>query len=136
MRWKRKERKERPVPKLFAETTSNDIGKQGERNLIRVTGARPTPGSGNKSTKGDAILENRFMMEKKSTAGKTMTVKKEWFEKLSSEAFVARKEPVFVLEFEVMSQGSSQWAAIPLQRLLELYEIEEAFKLLDQDGGI
>jgi len=74
------------------------------------------------------------MLEKKSTAGKTITVRRDDIEKLEKQAWDANREPVFVLEFETMKFASQQWAMIPLERLLELYEIEKKIgRILDKD---
>ena len=117
----------KPKPKMFEKFTPNEIGKRGERNLQRRVGGLFTSGSGNKQMKGDLRhgpnLER--MVEKKSTLSKSMKLELDWLEKLEKEAFDAGKEPVLVLEFETMAVGSRQWALVPLDRLLELYELLE-----------
>lgn len=114
-----------PAPKAFEEATPNVVGRRGEKNLKRTTGCVLTPGSGAGSMKGDGLHDFKRMMEKKSTAGKTMTVRRADIEKLMEQAWAANREPVFVLEFEAMKFGSQQWGMVPLERLMELFEIEE-----------
>ena len=117
----------KPRPKLFEKPTANEVGKRGERNLKRKAGGLFTAGSGNKQMKGDLRhgpnLER--MIEKKSTLSKSMKLELSWLEKLEKEAFDAGKEPVLVIEFDTMAVGSRQWALVPLDRLLELYELLE-----------
>lgn len=78
--------------------------------------------------KGDGLHDFKRMMEKKSTAGKTMTVRRADIEKLMEQAWAANREPVFVLEFEAMKFGSQQWGMVPLERLMELFEIEKKMR--------
>jgi len=117
-----------PAPKTFDDVRPNEIGRRGEKNLRKVTGCILTPGSGAGRIKGDGLLGFEWMLEKKSTAGKTITVRRDDIEKLVKQAWDANREPVFVLEFETMKFASQQWAMIPLERLLELYEIEKKIR--------
>lgn len=116
-----------PVPRAFEKMSPNEIGKYGEKKLKKVTGCVLTPRSGAGSMKGDGLLGFEKMIEKKSTRGKTMTVRREDIEKLMNEAWKANREPIFVIEFEAIKYGSQQWGLIPLERLMELYEIEEKY---------
>lgn len=118
-----------PIPKTFGEATPNVIGRRGEKNLKRVTGCKLTPGSGCGNIKGDGILGTK-MMEKKSTVGKSMVVKREALEKAQKQAWQQNQEPVFVIEFETMELAPPQWGMVPLERLMELFEIEEQSKKL------
>ena len=119
----------KPRPTVFdeAKPSAYEIGRRSEKRLQRKAGGLPTPGSGNKQIKGDLRHGPKLerMIENKSTTARSMKVQVSWLEKLEKEAFEAGKEPVLVLDFEAMSLGSRQWAMIPLDRLLELYELLE-----------
>lgn len=61
------------------------------------------------------------MVEQKTTQAKSMKLECSWLEKLSKEAFAAKKEPVLVIEFE----GVGAWAMVPLEKMKELFELED-----------
>lgn len=65
------------------------------------------------------------MIEKKSTQYKSLKLEQSWLEKIEKQAFDAGKEPVLVIEFEVMEFGSSQWAMVPLDKMKEYFELED-----------
>lgn len=112
-----------PVPKTFRGDTPNSIGKLGEKNMRRDTGCLLTPGSGCGNIKGDGLHEFKRVFEKKTTKAKSFRLRKEDLEKLEVQA--GNREPVMIVEFEVQRFGSRQWAVIPLERLMELYEKEK-----------
>jgi len=110
--------------KKMSKRQEKKIAKTGESGKL-------TPGSGNKRIKGDVWKSGR-MYEAKVTDAKSIKVEREWLEKLEKEAYAANKEPVFVFGFEgshLLRQ--SNWGAVPLERLEELFEIERRYK----DGG-
>ena len=117
-----------PVPKVFDEVTPNVVGRRGEKNLRKTTGCVLTPRSGAGSVKGDGLHDFKRVLEKKSTAGKTMTIRMLDLEKLTKQAWKSNREPVFVLEFEAMKFGSQQWGMVPLERLMELFVVEEKMR--------
>ena len=114
----------KPEPKGFDAPSRNEVGKRGEKNLQKETGCVLTPGSGCGKIKGDGVLNRKQMLEKKTTEKKSFTVSTAILEKLCAQAFDSGKEPVLVIEFEACRFGNTQWAMIPLERLLELYKIE------------
>ena len=71
------------------------------------------------------------MIEKKSTMAKSIKLEQHWLEKLEKQAFDMGKEPVLVVEFETMTFGSSQWGCVPLEKLKEYFELEDAKFLED-----
>ena len=118
----------KPRPKVFDEVkpSAYEIGRRSEKRLQRKAGGLPTPGSGNKQLKGDLRHGPKLerMIENKSTTARSMKVKVSWLEKLEKKRLKQEKS-LFLLDFEAMSLGSRQWAMIPLDRLLELYELLE-----------
>lgn len=98
------------------------IAKTGQQGKL-------TPGSGNKGIKGDVWKIGR-MYEAKVTEKKQIIVQLEWLKKLEREALSARKEPVFVLGFEQHSLFNTHWGSVPLERLEELYEMEQKYMSL------
>lgn len=126
-RRKKGKRREMPQPKVFVPDSPQLIGELGEKNLRKKTGCVLTPGSGRGSIKGDGLHDFKRVFEKKTTKSKSIRIKKDDLEKLEMQA--GRREAVMVIEFEVQRFGSRQWAVVPLNRLLELYELE------DEGGG-
>jgi len=112
----------KPKPRAFDKDTPNRIGKVGERKLKRDTDCVLTPGSGSGRTKGDGLHGFKRMMEKKSTTKKSIKLEREWLEKLEKQAFEANRDPVLVIEFDVMKFGSRSWAVVPLEKYLELVD--------------
>lgn len=136
MRSKSKPRATKPEPALM-EATANEVGRRGEQHTRNALGGVFTPGSGNKNVKGD-ILHGRNktgrtrargyqrMIEKKSTAGHSIKLERAWLEKLEHQAFGEGKDPVLVIEFDTTVLASAQWAVIPLEKLREYFEMEDA----------
>jgi len=135
MRSKKPKREGKPVPSLGA-YTANDIGKKGEKSTSKALGGTLTPGSGKGKMKGDVLhgysQEGRCrergykrMIEKKSTAAKSIKIEEAWLTKIEKQAFEAGKEPVLVIEFETMDFGSRQWGCVPIEKLREYFELED-----------
>lgn len=69
-----------------------------ERAIARDTGGRRQAASGSlPGLKGD-VKTKSWLIEAKTTAGVTYTLKLRTWRKIEQEALVARKEPVLVLE--------------------------------------
>ena len=131
-----KKREGKPTP-AFGDYTANEIGKRGEKKTSRVLDGKLTPGSGKGAMKGDVMhgfscegrsRERGFkrMIEKKSTKAKSIKVEEAWLTKIEKQAFDAGKEPVLVIEFETMAFGSKQWGMVPLEKLKEYFDLEDA----------
>jgi hypothetical protein len=123
----------RPTFNFFEEDSQSKKNKKmskRQEKLIMNTGAekgRMTPGSGNKGIKGD-VWKRGKMYEAKTTQGRQITVKMDWLQKLETEAWSAGKEPVFVFGFEGHKLTNTNWGAVPLERLEELFDIERKYK--------
>jgi hypothetical protein len=75
--------------------------KRSERRAANVLGGRVQPASGALPVaylKGD-VVTSRFMVDDKTTEKASFSVPTALWKKLSREAFMARKRPMFRLEF-------------------------------------
>lgn len=109
------------------------ISQKQEKRLAKQYGGRTTAGSGNKRTKGDVQAYYKSgvtpkLIEAKITDKDSMKVQREWLEKISKEAFQQGSEPVFVFGFTRAEFGAKEWAAVPAERLKELFDIEKEHK--------
>jgi len=89
--------------------------------------ARLTPGSGNKSIKGDIQTES-LMIECKITEKEQFVVKLKDLQKLLEESMNVMKEPVFEFQFCGGQKFTNYtWSAIPQSRLYQLLETEQKY---------
>jgi len=102
--------------------TPNHIGKIGEKHLQQQLGGKLTPGS----RVGDLQYED-LLVEKKSTQGKSISLKQDYLCKIDRLAFENDRVPAVVIEFETLKKKlcPEQWALIPLSYLKELIELKE-----------
>ena len=133
---------EKPGFDFFGERDkSKRISKKQEKKIAK-TGVKGklTPGSGNKSIKGDVIKKSYKQgfkgkkYEAKVTDKSQIIVTKAWLEKLIDEANRAMEEPVFVFGFEGSKLMTTNWAAVPLERLEELFELEAMYAEEERNG--
>jgi hypothetical protein len=85
-----------------------DYWEIAERQVAELTGGRLTPGSGNKSLKGDVRLPG-WVFECKQTSKKVLTLQAEWFRKLELESI--RNEVALVIYFDL--RGYVYWHTNP-----------------------
>lgn len=110
----------------ISQTQEKKISKTGGKGKL-------TPGSGNKGIKGDVWKPrtnpffNGRMYEAKTTEKASLKVERAWLEKLERESNAVQKEPVLVIGFYSDSLRQTDWGAIPLSRLEELYELERRY---------
>ena len=111
----------KPTPKAFSQSMPNKIGKKGEKNLQKKLGGWLTPGS-----RGGDLKYEDTLIEKKSTEKNSISLKKDYLEKIDRIAFENRKTPVLVIEFEPLKNSycSTQWAVLPLEFFKELMELK------------
>ena len=120
---------------FFDDSGKNTRMSKKQEKLIAKTGdrGRRTPGSGNKSIKGDVIKPSPHSFyrgrkyEAKTTDKTQITIKRDWLVKLEREAATAHEEPVFVFGFEGSKLVNVNWGAVPLERLEELFQIEREY---------
>ena len=75
------------------------FSQRSEKKIARKMGGRLTPGSGSRwHSKGDIATPDE-LVEVKSTANESMTVHRQWLEKIREEAIKVCKNPVVVLDF-------------------------------------
>lgn len=102
-------------------STPNYIGKVGEKHLQKDFGGKLTPGS----RVGD-LQYDELLVEKKSTKGKSISLKQDHLRKIDRLAFENDRVPALVVEFETLKKTicAEQWAVIPLHYLKELLELK------------
>lgn len=100
----------------------NLIGKKGEDNLQKTVGGLLTPGS-----RGGDLKCDDFLIEKKTTEKNSISVKKDYLEKIERIAFENNKIPALVIEFEALKRSfcPRQWAIVPIEILLEYLELKK-----------
>lgn len=100
-----------------------NVGRRSEERAARRTGASRHPGSGAlDGLKGDLSLDD-FKIESKSTAGKSLSVRLDWLEKIDREAREVGRRPALLLQFTDdlgrLRRGGS-WVAVPEWLWLEV----------------
>lgn len=94
-----------------------DSGRRRESDLARKSLAgRQTIGSGNiDGDKGD-IEAGRFLIEVKSTAKASFSLKADWLHKITAEALAKSKVPVLLVSFttaEGRETKNGDWVMVP-----------------------
>ena len=100
-------------------------GRRAESLLVDRVGGKATIGSGNKEgSKGDVVLGN-FLMENKTSTGKSLKLELDWLLKIYQEALETEKTPALSFQF-VNELGKSEkrerWVCIPEAAFLELFD--------------
>ena len=80
-----------------------NFAQQCEADIVRITGGKLTPGSGNKRQKGDVITPEGGCIEAKSTIHDSINIQYEWLEKLER---VAKHQLVDVCLIIAFGDGS------------------------------
>lgn len=114
------------IPKYFLE--EDGVRKKSQRQESRVAstmGGRVQKGSGAvRLYKGD-IKTPELLIEAKRTDKGSLSVKREWLEKISKEAESYGKVPALSIEFADMPKlVEKDWVAIPasfLKRLMDVF---------------
>lgn len=99
-----------------------------EERVARVVGGRRVPGSGaSMFAKGDVRSEH-FLVECKRTEHASLSLKKEWLDKISAEAATEGREPALAIEIAggaLSAHGEREWIMIPLRIFRKLTGEEE-----------
>ena len=102
-------------------------GRKAESKTAKRFGGRETPGSGNKTIKGDYHV-NQWKVENKSTIHNSLKLDLDWLIKISQEALEVGMVPALSIQF-VDGQGTprknGKWVMVSeeqYQRLLDLGE--------------
>lgn len=115
-------------------------GISSEKRVVKNLGGVPRLASGAiEGLKGDGELNyknGKFLIEAKATIHKSLTVKKEWLDKISEEALSEERTPAltisFVDEYGNAIDFNSDWVLLPSHFVKEfLHEVYEN----DEGGG-
>lgn len=102
--------------------------KQYERRVAKKLGGRRHALSGaSDKDKGD-FSTDLLLGEHKYTGKKSLSIKRDWLEKVAIEAIASRKTPVFAFTFTEWDQSvivPKDWIAVPLEFLQELLRSKE-----------
>ena len=97
------------LPKYLTEPdwkTRKDKSKKQENRIAKQTGGRTIAGSGSGRTKGD-VNTKFFKIEAKRTDKESISLRKDWLRKISSEALSEGKRPALLFEVD-----GEEWAII------------------------
>lgn len=107
-------------------------GRRAETLIAKRVGGKVQPGSGALAgAKGDVKVESsqhQFLMENKSSTGKSFSLQQDWLLKIYREALAQNRVPALSFQF-VDSQGKSgrmdRWVCLPEHIALALIHGEE-----------
>lgn len=98
-----------------------------EKRVAKSLGGKVQKGSGSVPFHKGDIKTTELLVEAKRTDKDSMSVKKEWFEKVTREAMAYNKIPALSIEFENTERYvSKDWVAVPvkfLNMLIEFYRL-------------
>lgn len=114
-------RSKRHEQRLAAELDGKRVAQSGARrwspkNLGEV-----------KRTEGADVNTKRFSIEHKFTGKKSLSLKKEWLDKIRETARIASKMPAVIVTFDAPRGPPEDWVLIPkeiFQRLLKAWDDE------------
>lgn len=113
--------------RLRAEVGKQDHGKLYEAKVAPKLSARLRPASGAMvSAKGDMVMRE-YLIESKTTTGKSLPIELGWLVKITNEALATGKVPALLFSF-VLPSGrpapncESEWVAVSLQTFKSLTE--------------
>lgn len=116
-----------PFLRRVAAKGSSGHGSRSERRVAKSLSARLTPASGAmRGAKADMRIsaKTKWLVEAKSTTGKTLSVELAWLVKVLTEALSAGSRPALTVSF-VNPDGSKRacdWVMLPLADFQELTE--------------
>lgn len=119
----------RPKPKLWENQNYGKVqkSKKHENRVARELGGKRLPRSGanrwskwDKATANGDIAVPEIHVEHKRTEKDSMSLKREWLEKVTIGSRAQAKEPAMVLTFEDATSFPQDWALIPLDMLKQL----------------
>ena len=99
-------------------------GREIEKSLVKLLKARPHANSGAMADKWDADTKD-LLIEIKSTASNSYSIKRDFFEKLENDADFKDKYPVIILVWDDNNQK------IPLKDMLIISKATDFFELLN-----
>jgi hypothetical protein len=106
-----------------------------EERTAKLTGGERVAGSGcstRRKKKGD-VTTRLFRVEDKTTEGSSLSVKREWLEKIAGEAVDNRQLPALTFGFDDNGSGREDWMAFQATTAAKLIRIAEL--VLSRDYG-
>lgn len=94
----------------------------GGKREIRSGANKFSPYDGDTRTAGRDITTDQFLIEHKFTEAQSMSVKKEWLDKIKLSSVAAMKNPMLIITFHQEHKQPEDWAVIPLHLLKQLIE--------------
>ena len=116
----------RPEPKWLSDTTGNQQrarrSNKAERRDAKAIGGKRISGSGNriwsssrsKTDRGD-ISTPEFHVEHKRTERESLSIKRDWLEKVADGAEDVSKDPALLIAFERPHEPPYRWVMVPLE---------------------
>jgi hypothetical protein len=90
--------------------------RRAEERTAKLVGGRRQPGSGNgRHAKGD-VRSRELLIERKDTSAQSYVLRVADLQKISTQATLANRDPVFVVGFE----GRGDYAVVSLEEYLQL----------------
>jgi len=123
----------KPTPKWLENPNYGKVqkSKKHEKRIAKELGGKRLPRSGanrwskwNKSTANGDIKTPTLHVEHKRTEKASISIKREWLEKVCDGARAVAKDPAVVITFEDASEIPQDWAIIPLSVLKRLLNEE------------
>ena len=127
----------KPRQKVFDTEHNNKKSKIHENNLANKLGGKRQKGSGSVRHHRSDVITQELQIECKRTDKESISIKKEWLEKISREALVSNKIPALSIEFgEIEQLVEKSWVAVPANFFAELMDIyRETGDKDDEDEG-
>lgn len=123
----------KPAPKWLRVGNADQYrrSKKHEERVAKLLGGRRLPRSGGlrwsrqgKETLGGDVTTPQFHVEHKRTEKNSISVKKEWMEKVMEAAKRGMKDPAIVLTFEEKNK-TLDWFCVPMSVARRLLGIED-----------
>lgn len=102
------------IPSYFTRDDVKRRSKKQEKRLAKRLGGRTQKGSGSVTFHKGDVKSTELLVEAKQTVKASMSVKREWLEKISREAMAYNKVPALALEFVGIARlVDKDWIAVP-----------------------
>jgi hypothetical protein len=111
-------------PYLSRVSRIGEVGRRAERKSARRLGAKLTPASGAAQSKGD-MIKAEFLIEHKATIKASLSLQRDWLEKIEREAYLTGKQPALMVSFQHPSghdHPAGRWVLVQESFFKELNE--------------
>jgi hypothetical protein len=124
----------KPKSKLFDKEHNNVKSRKQENNLAKKLGGKRQKASGAVTHHRGDVSTKELLFEAKRTDKDSMSLKKEWLEKITKEALVSNRIPALSIEFgEIEQLVENSWVAVPLRFFTELMDLYRDQEKKDED---